>query len=325
MKFLILYPNHSDWPGEGMNYHSFYQALSKVADVKMAGEGYPDYRPNETIDQIVKRLYKDDSPDWVIERDDRFHIPKPKNRDYKIGVFISDLHGKHEYSIKDPERFAKLIDHANYDAVFYRYNYIEGTPFESNIHHMIRAKTYWIPWSVDTKTFYKRLKTNIDITFIGAVYKHVYPMRKDILENLRKIAEGHTVVSRHRPPYRTSIKELIKRGYYVGEKYADLLGRSKIFIFDCSIYRYPIQKFFEGMASGCLVMSNSPTTSSNLGFVDKRTYIEITPENWRKRLRYYLENQDEAQVIAKAGMNITRKFHSHEIRAKQLVKILSKD
>lgn len=325
MKFLILYPNHGDWPGEGMNYHSFYQALSKIADVKMAGEGYSLHRPNETIDQTVKRLYGDDLPDWVIERDDRFHIPKPQGRDYKVGVFISDLHGKHEYKIKDPESFVELINHANYQGVFYRYNLIEGTKYRSDIHKHIRAPTYWVPWSVDTETFYKRPGTTIDVSFVGATYRDVYPMREDILENLKDVAIGYTVISELRPPYRVPISELIKKKYFVGERYAQLLGQSRIFIFDCSKYRYPLQKFFEAMASGCLVMSNKPTEAHSLGFVDGKTYVEIKPENWRKRLRHYLENKDEAQAIAKAGMNITRKFHSHETRAKQFIEILSKD
>lgn len=162
-----------------------------------------------------------------------------------------------------------------------------------------------------------------DVAFLGALTE-TYPLRKTICEGLPFIARGHRILCRE-PPYGDSYKrnyDNLHENYIVGDDYAEALGSSRILIFDCSVYRYPILKFFEGGASGCLLMSDPPAMSKRLGFRHRETYAEIDAVTWEDGLRYYLENPREAKKIADRGMKMTRKYHDHDVRAKQFLQIL---
>jgi len=58
--------------------------------------------------------------DWVIDRDNALHEKKLENRGYRIGHFISDIHAKHYYKIKNPVKYVEAINDVGYDAVFMR-------------------------------------------------------------------------------------------------------------------------------------------------------------------------------------------------------------
>ena len=327
MKILIRYPNHSQWPGEGMNYHSFFLAMSKVhgAEVIMAGPGYKQYVGEETLTESIERLYGNDTPDLVIDADNNFEARFPKDREYKVGVFVSDLHAKHDYKISTPEGFRDLIANSDYDLIFNRYLKIYGTKLEPNTLVQTGKRHLFVPWSFSGKIFHP-INKRIDVTFLGATYD-CYPIRADILANLKREFPKYRTVAKLRPPYRTSIRKLLAAPgdkYHVGIRNGTILGKTKIFIFDCSVYRYPIQKFFEGMGSGCLVMSNAPSSARALGIVNGDTFVEINNINWRSKLRYYLTHEDEAAKIARKGLGVATNYHNHHRRANTFIEMMRK-
>ena len=144
-------------------------------------------------------------------------------------------------------------------------------------------------------------------------------------ENIQGVAHGYKVLRREAPKGKTFTRDVksLDSSYLVGENYAKTLGESRMLLFGCSIYRYALQKFFEASACHCLVVSNKPGMAERLGFIDDKTYVEVSNENWRKRLLYLLENPTHGQRIALAGMKNVLKNHTHDVRAKQFLKELS--
>ena len=330
MRLLFITRKGDNHAGEPISYHGFEQAISKIADCQFAGEGWPEHVPGEDMDNTVKRLYGNDPPDWVIDKDNNLLNHKPQSKKYRVALFVSDLHGKYYYGIHNPLDYRELLDNAGYHAVFYRYAHICGTSYSTNMFWEIGANCYWVPWSVDTKLFKSKTpwnKRKYDVTFIGSVFD-VYHLRKLIVEKLPHIDLPITRFIGTAPSGEiwTWAIDKLQKTHYVGQRYAELLDQSKILIFGSSIYRYPILKYFEGMASGCLVMANEPTRARQLGLVDKSTYIEINEDNWERKLeQYLLPDRMEAESIAKIGYDTAHKFHSHEFRAKEFIEILEKN
>jgi spore maturation protein CgeB len=78
------------------------------------------------------------------------------------------------------------------------------------------------------------------------------------------------------------------------------------------------------MGSRTLVMANEPQSSKELGFINEYNYVEINRNNWKEKLKYYLENESERERIAKNGYEAAIKHHSTDIRAKQLISYLKR-
>lgn len=336
MKILILHPRGDDILAEPSNYQEFFNELAGCADVKFAGKGFPLYRENETIDQTVKRMYGDKPPDWVIDRDFNLHNKKPTPRNYKIGLFVSDLHAKWHYGVNIPIEHIRMINEAGYDAVFLRSLYIRDFNVPNDIYlKELNCKTIFVPWSVNVDLYSQARERNPnrfqdrmnDIAFLGAV-SNFYPLRKIMWGELDKFAKENNYSLIKRKPPKGNIYDLkmsrLMNEHYVGWRYVELLVNTKIFPFDCSIYGYPIKKFFEGMAAGCLVMSVKPLTAEELGFEDGKTYVEINDNNWKDKIKYYLENIDEAAKIASRGSLLVERFHNHRSRAYYFVKTLER-
>lgn len=321
---LWLTRNGRGYVGAPNTQYEFEQAVAKYADCKWAGKGYPLYISNESINETVLRVMP--NADWVIDKANNLHVPKPQSRRYRVGVFLSDLHGKHYYDIDTPVEFADLVNYAKYDAVFMRYLTVDGTNCDPDIIlQRIRCKKHWVPWSVDPEKFKPRRPYTYDVAFLGMVGK-CYPLRQKIWDSLPGIAKDYRVLRRQAPLGATYKRdwESLRDSHIVGEEYAETLGSTRILLFGCSIYRYPLQKFFEGSASGCLIMSNSFRGAEKLGFVDGKTFIDINVGNWENKLLYYLENESECASIAEKGYKNAVAYHTHDTRAKQFVEMLQK-
>lgn len=318
---LLLTRKGEGYVGAPQTRHEFEQELTKHCNCVFAGEGWPLYRAEEPMDVTVTRVMPD--ADWVIDRDNDLHNKKPPNRRYKVGLFISDLHGKHHYGVKTPTGFTDMINAAGYDRVWMRYPRIYGTSHSSDVVYKgLEAETQWVPWSVSPDKF-RRHTPKWDVSFIGS-RGHCYPLRNDVWENIHGVARGYKVLRREAPKGKTFTRDVksLTSSYVVGENYAKTLGESRMLLFGCSIYRYATQKFFEAPACHCLVVSNKPGMAEQLGFVDGKTYVEVSTENWKKRLLYLLENPSYVQRVARAGMKNVLMNHSHEKRVKEWLKKL---
>lgn len=315
----ILWMTHRGerYLGDPLNRHGFEQAVAKITNSVFAGEEWPFHVPGERLEEAVARLMPD--VDWVIDMDDNLHIPKPSG--LNVAHLVSDLHGKHHYGVVNASGHIDLLNRAGYRALFLRYTEIHGTLYPPDIYRRsLKPSVYWLPWSYDPELFYPRTPRTWDVSFIGETIESVYPLRSSIKAELEKLSGAYSVFSVDAP--RGPVFELLITEHFAGRKYANVLGRSHIFIFDSSIFRYPLMKFTEGLGSGCLVMSTEPSGAEALGLMDERTYVKINEGNWRDKLHYYLENPGEAEKFADRGLEMARKYHTHDVRAKQFVRYL---
>lgn len=323
LKILWLTSRGQGYVGAPSTFHGFEQTVARFTDSQFAGWGWELYRKGENLDNTVRRVMPD--ADWVIDDRDNFKFA-PHNRHYRTGVFISDLHGKFSHGIHKPKGFVDLLNRYNYDAVFMKYRTVHGTDADPEIFmKKLKARKFFIPWSVNPTLFYPR-KKDVDACFTGAIGVK-YRLRQNIYDNLEHVAKGYKIICVTSPSgntYKRKIDQL-KTDYYVGTRYTDLLGRSKITLFDCSRHLYPVQKYFEVPASGCLVMADEPSDAKLLGFVDGETYVRVGLDDWKEKLLYYLKSPEEMADIAQKGMRMIRKRHTHDIRARQFVKVLEHD
>lgn len=322
LRILWLTDKGDGYVGAPQTQYGFEQAVAEKCECKFAGPGWEDYVPNEPLVETVRRVMPD--CDWVIDRDNNMHVGKPTPRRYKIGHFISDIHAKHYYGVSSPVAYAQMINQSGYDAVFLRYKELHGTKYRPDAFwDWIQCDKHWVPWSVDDK-FYSPKPKNIDVAFLGSI-GNCYPLRNEIWDSLYYVVRGYHVLREEAPrgkTYERSVESL-KEGYYVGEKYRDALAETRNLIFGCSIYKYPLQKFFEGMASKCLVLCNAPSNAKQLGFINGETYVEIYEGDWEKTLTYILENPKVGDRIRRNGLKNVLMNHTHDKRAQEFIKVLS--
>jgi len=127
INILFMDRKGKGYVGAANTRYEFEQAVRKYARCMFAGEGWKDHKPSESTDLTVGRVMPD--VDWVIDRDNNLLERRSPNRAYRIGVFISDLHGKHYYGVSNPVEYAKLINKSDYDAVFMRYPLLYGMSY----------------------------------------------------------------------------------------------------------------------------------------------------------------------------------------------------
>ena len=262
--------------------------------------------------------------DWVIvDRDNTWYTPR--TRRYRVGVFLSDLHGKHNMGVGTPDGFLRLVNGARFDAVFLKYLEVHGCGYTDPqlFQKGLNCPHHFLPWSVDVEK-HKPQEKDIDVAFMGSHQPRIYPLRSDMYARVLRAAEGYRVLRTFTPgggTYGRRVDKLRVRAY-VGDRYSDALNRSKVLLFGSSIYRYPVQKYFEGAASGCVLLCDEPASAHRLGFIDGETYMRVNISNWVGVMRRCLENYDEFKRVGENARRLAAERHSHEVRAKEFLRML---
>jgi spore maturation protein CgeB len=76
------------------------------------------------------------------------------------------------------------------------------------------------------------------------------------------------------------------------------------------------------MASKTLVCSSLPFDNLENYFVPDSNFVLINENDFVDKIIYYLEHEDERKKIVENAYEIIIKYHTSEIRAKQLVDII---
>ena len=267
-------------------------------------------------------------PDWLFAWYMSTAFPKyafkmpsvkiPSNRSYKVMGRISDLHHGR------PAKCVKWLNSIELDLLLFPYRSVAS--HERNYYwENVKAEKAFLPWSYEPSLYYLSEKHEYDITFLGRVHATAYPLRTNISRRLPSLCKemGWKLFTRVKPPHLSSIKKWDPHPTYVaGKSYARALRSGKVTIFGSSKWRYPIKKWFQSLGSGTCVLADAPLNSDRLGLEDGENYIEINKENWVEKLKWILSNEGERRRIAKNGLNLARERHTHEVRVKELLKIL---
>jgi len=325
-------------------YDWLEKEMSKLVECKYWGPNRRDY-VNIPLDKVIKKLYGDDAPDWVIttpymhcehKRWIGYKCPPSEKRSWKIAAFTDDLHANHMLDT-NPEGYVEALNKAGFDAILMwytklgyakkPYHKIDSQYYLKNL----KAKICYLPKFIDPDDVQPGTKRkDYDVVFLGAVEKFQYPLRYYIWHILPKLAEMNDwkVLLKGKPPgkpYQRRIKALEEKGYIVGDAYTEILGRSKIFIFGNSIYKYPLLKIFEGWGCRTLVMCDMPFGAKRIHMKDGINFVEINQKNWIQKLEYYLNHKEERETITKKGYETVMMHHTVSVRARELLRWLKKN
>lgn len=167
------------------------------------------------------------------------------------------------------------------------------------------------PESVNINFFKDKNHTRTcDVFNSGSHLSSVYPLRCKIYDVL------------HRQP---NIRCCINPSFaYSWKDYADMIAKSKMLVEGVVVFGYTSQRFTQAMASKTLMVSSLPYDNVANHFIPDKNFVEITKYNFLDKIRYYLENEKERQKIIGKAYNAVLKYHTCEVRAKQLVDIIRK-
>jgi len=129
------------------------------------------------------------------------------------------------------------------------------------------------------------VERNIDVLFVGNMQPAVQRERLAWLARLGALSDRWQIV--------------VTTGAY-DESYRALLNRARI-AFNRSIRGECNRRTFEATAAGALLFQEADNREIAAYFQDRKEYVAYGPDNLEELLVYYLENEDERRMIAKAG------------------------
>lgn len=171
---------------------------------------------------------------------------------------------------------------------------------------------FLMPFSVNIN-IYKPLNLPIenDVIAISSMSSAIYPNRLIVYNTLNSMKNIKTLTAR-------SASEGI-----IHNKYIEVINKSKIFANAVDTNKLVTMKFTEVMACGTLFLTDYAYGLDQLRFIDKKHLVLYNGiDDMKNKIIYYLEYEDARNKIAKAGMEFVRKYHSNEIRVRQLIKEL---
>jgi glycosyltransferase involved in cell wall biosynthesis len=331
-----------DRPGL-IKYHWLEQEMAKISDFQWAGLGYPDFKFEKNLNDTVKRLYGDTPPDWVLikpwdtaekllsrqftnKNNIWTHIKIPRDRNYKVAAHIENLHGILGLSNKY-RHLHGLLNEKGFDLIISRHRLI-GKNKPIDFSENIDCQFYHCPAAINTDFAHPINEKQYDITLIGSL-QTVYHLRRKIYNDIPSASHRNNwryfLHKKSRPVIRKrSIDKLIKDGDYAGRTYYDLIAKSRSLIVGTSKYGYFTQKFVEAMSCETLPVSDAPLDSEFLHMKDGHNYVEVALGNWERKLKYYLDDENERLRVAQNGRRTVLKYHSSKVRAEQLVQFLKR-
>ncbi len=296
----------------------------------------------------LERFYGGDAPDWVLGA--RI-TGKELGEDYRLCRWCGDVHVTPEIQIEvanieldmlllrclhSQYYFPTVKDFRSIFGVRPLSKWIEMGHLRevSDDWYVSQLKCGYMFWPPSFEpSFFKPVdesQKKYDVAMIGSV-GGFYPLRQIIEKNLPKLADAHgwNALLR-RPPsmnerlYRLQIDKALadpelRKKWLLGEDYAKALAESKILIFGSSVFRYPLQKYFEAMGCGTLVMADSPFHAEDLHFKPDWNFIEINADNWQEKLEYILDDDQLREKIAKRGYETAMKCHSNKVRVQEFL------
>lgn len=335
LRILLTTANSSDFVGADTLYY-FDQEIARQADCTFSGEGYPLHKEGEHPNDTVKRLYGNDPPDWM------YGMSVPNKRGYRTAGRIIDLH--REIDVK-----VNRINRWNFDHMFFYYRY---SPYACKTRDFSDWKEYdpdyfwdgikcdktWLPWSYESSIFYPTDEEPLyDVTLLGDYGMPVYPLRTKLFRALPTFCEnrGWKLLLRGRIPGNFTLKRKtlrrksvilsdpeLRKKHFAGPDYAEVLRRSKVFIFGTSIMKYTVKKWFECMGSRVCVLADRPLMADGVGLKDDYNYIRIDEQNWKDKLQWILENDSERKKVTRRGYELVSKRHTHRVRAGEILKVM---
>jgi spore maturation protein CgeB len=298
LKILLLSPNQIKRYNWG--HQLFRNEIGKQHDVVYYGNGYPNFDKKLSASEIINKY----GPfDLLMTYGLRYTLPFQGIGDVKIPKchIVIDLFPSHPGGYKGSmhTNYKSFIENNKYDFFFYR----QRSQAEYLKEIGSKVPSFWLPFSVDID-IYKKLNTSkdIDILTSSTQRRDVYPNRPKINKLIKKM----------------KLRSIQKR--VIHKNYVKSINISKICIISTNVFNSPNMKFTEFTSCGSFVLCDKPADFDQLGFKDGYHLVLYSGmRDLEEKIRYYLKNEKEREIIAKNGMKFVRRNHNNTIRAKFLI------
>ncbi|WP_256759904.1 glycosyltransferase [Cohnella sp. WQ 127256] len=299
LKILYFTTDQTNWVKENWEYFKYELRRTPHVRVKFVREG-------GAIEDIFDRIGF--IPDFIYFNDikktktievtglDQVSIPK--------GVLTVDLQNGVDF-------FRTFVNENKIDLIFSVYRDAFFRFFPEFV-----QKFVWLPHHIYTPVFkdYKLPKKN-DYLLMGAINSRLYPLRYKILRTMKR-TKGF--VYHEHPGYKYFSEEERKKAF-IGKNFAREINQSKIFFTDDCIFHYPVAKYYEAAACNTLVVGSGSRELNDLGFIHRKTYVEVDNSNFKERAMYYLNRERRRKQIGSCGYQMVRDNHTTPIRVQQFV------
>ena len=159
-------------------------------------------------------------------------------------------------------------------------------------------KSYWFPNSYsDELIFPKNIKKTVDIGFCGNV-----------------LNRGHVINSLDKYDIKKDI-------FVIGDDMVDVINSYKIHL-NCNISNDINYRTFETTGCETFLLTNYTPGLEKLFDIGKEIVVYNDLNDLDHKVKYYLENEEEREKIAKAGYERSKKDHTYFERAKILIDII---
>ncbi len=313
MKILFLGENDY-WRISSAQYH-MRCALEKITDMVKYGPMFPSYIEHKEIVD-VPTLEKIFEPDIILlqgfRKKEMLELDRWKNlkkTSAPKAIFFSNPH-------VDPQIRANIINQAEIEMSL---QHVKGWIHKYKPLFTPNHKMRWVPFCINPDVFkdygFDRL---YDVAILGAMSPEVYPLRFLVANTLLRRKDLKILYSpRPRGGYVPDPNKAFMRA-----NYAKAIARCKMMIFCTCKFKYPVQKFIETMGCKTLGLADIPLDAKELHFKPDYNFVEINNNNFENKIHHYLEHENERRKIIENGYNTVMKYHTCEIRAKQILHYL---
>lgn len=159
-------------------------------------------------------------------------------------------------------------------------------------------KSYWFPNCYPDELMYpKGDKKTVDVGFCGNI-----------------LNRGHVINSLDKYGIKKDI-------FVIGDDMVNSINSYKIHL-NCNISDDINYRTFETTGCGTFLLTNYTPNLEKLFEIGKEIVVYKDLNDLDDKVKYYLENEEEREVIAKAGYERSRKDHTYYQRAKTLIDII---
>jgi glycosyltransferase involved in cell wall biosynthesis len=296
-------------------HEAFRHGLQRMFSARMYGRGYPGYDPSiNDYEEIINLVFPHDKPDLVVT--DYCHASQFENVKfpYKGWERISvdkaiNLSAYWNITENYSDAFIGWLQQKNTAFVLSQY----PRPIRLYSNQIPLINFLLVPPCFDPCVINDwGLEKKYDVGFLGAGVTETnsfYPERNRIHQQLVKRHDFKYLSAPH-PGYEATPDHPV-----AGRNFSMLLNSCKMHIVTGGKYNNPVGKYFETMASNCLLLGIEPEGADQLHMVDGVNYIKISEDDVLDKVDYYLARPELCRKIAEAGYRTAMQFHSCYARA----------
>lgn len=269
--------------------------VKPISGIRYALTGYTHAVDAQQLDRAPKLF---DILDIFIQVD-RFGMPKLKNLDKLKAVKILwaiDTHyeSKHALvSISGMDYFLRIAQ--DFDYIFAAHK--DAVERFKEAH----PKVFWLPLAADPYVHKRYDEEQIyDVAFIGSMNPKVY---KERVELIARLSKEFNVIARH--------------GVYLDDV-AKIFSKSKL-VFNKSFKQELNLRVFEALSCGRCLLTDKINDGMEDFFEDRKHLVLYENSNLEELVRYFLENEEEREKIARNGQQEVHAHHTFFHRASSII------